>query len=103
NRVRTNIGALYLQDQAELSRFVQVIGVAGFDRSHLKFHNNRSGETLRRVDHLVSPRGGVVLKPIATASIYGSVTRSYLPSSGDQFASLTVITQQMKPEQFTNY
>ena len=103
NRVRTHVGALYVQDQAELSRFVQVIGGVRFDRFDLQFHNNRTGEALRRIDHLVSPRAGVVLKPIASASIYGSFTRSYLPSSGDQFASLTVITQQMKPEQFTNY
>jgi catecholate siderophore receptor len=103
NRVRTHLGALYLQDQVEVSRFVQVIGGVRFDRFDLQFHNNRNGETLRRVDHLVSPRAGVVLKPIASASVYGSFTRSYLPSSGDQFASLTVITQQMKPEQFTNY
>ncbi|HEU5254512.1 MAG TPA: TonB-dependent siderophore receptor [Vicinamibacterales bacterium] len=103
NRVRTYVGAVYLQDQAELSRFVQVIGGVRFDRFDLQFHNNRTGEALRRIDHLASPRAGVVLKPIASASIYSSFTRSYLPSSGDQFASLTVITQQMKPEQFTNY
>ena len=103
NRVRTHVGAAYVQDQAELSRFVQVIGGVRFDRFDLQFHNNRNGEALRRVDHLVSPRAGVVVKPFATASIYGSVTRSYLPSSGDQFASLTVVTQQLKPEQFTNY
>ncbi len=103
NRVRTHVGAAYVQDQAELSRFVQVIGGVRFDRFDLQFHNNRNSETLRRVDHLVSPRAGVVLKPIASASIYGSVTRSYLPSSGDQFSSLTVVTQQLKSEQFTNY
>lgn len=103
NRVGTHVAALYLQDQAELSRFVQIIGGARFDRFDLQFHNNRTGEGLRRIDHLVSPRAGVVLKPIARGSIYGSFTRSYLPSSGDQFASLTAITQQMKPEQFTNY
>jgi catecholate siderophore receptor len=103
NRVRTHVGAAYVQDQAELSRFVQVIGGLRFDRFDLQFHNNRNGDSLRRVDHLVSPRAGVVVKPFVSASIYGSVTRSYLPSSGDQFASLTVITQQMKPEQFTNY
>jgi catecholate siderophore receptor len=28
---------------------------------------------------------------------------SYLPSSGDQFSSLTTITQQVKPEKFNNY
>jgi catecholate siderophore receptor len=103
NRVRTHVGAAYVQDQAEISRFVQVIGGVRFDRFDLQFDNNRNGEALRRVDHLVSPRAGVVLKPFASASIYSSVTRSYLPSSGDQFASLTAITQQMKPEQFTNY
>src|SRR5262249_60918972 len=37
------------------------------------------------------------------ASIYGSYSVSFLPSSGDQFSSLTVITQQVKPEQFQNY
>ena len=36
-------------------------------------------------------------------SVYGSYSVSYLPSSGDQFSSLTVITQQVEPEQFTNY
>jgi len=103
NRVRMHLGAGYVQDEAELSRFLRVIGGARFDRFDLQFRNNRNGETLRRIDHLVSPRGGIVLKPFATASIYASYTRSYLPSAGDQFASLTVVTQQMKPEQFTNY
>ena len=28
---------------------------------------------------------------------------TYLPSSGDQFSSLTTITQQVKPEKFNNY
>ena len=36
-------------------------------------------------------------------SLYASYSVSYLPSSGDQFSSLTSITQQVKPEQFTNY
>jgi catecholate siderophore receptor len=44
-----------------------------------------------------------VFKPVAAASIYTSYSRSYLPSSGDQFSSLTAVTQQMKPERFTNY
>jgi catecholate siderophore receptor len=103
NQVRMHLGAAYLQDEAALTRFMHVIGGVRFDRFDLQLHNNRNGETLRRVDHLVSPRGGIVLKPFASASIYASYTRSYLPSAGDQFSSLTVVTQQMKPEQFTNY
>ena len=36
-------------------------------------------------------------------SIYLSYAVSYLPSSGDQFSSLTDLTQQIKPEKFSNY
>src|SRR6202008_1671595 len=41
--------------------------------------------------------------PAVSMSIYSSYSVSYLPSSGDQFSSLTTITQQVKPEQFRNY
>jgi catecholate siderophore receptor len=103
NHLRTNLAAVYVQDQVELSRYVQVIGGARFDYFDLQYHDNRSGTNLRRIDNLISPRAGVVFKPIAPLSIYASYSVSYLPSSGDQFSSLTVITQQVKPEKFTNY
>ena len=74
-----------------------------YDHFDLKYHNNRNGEDLRRIDNLVSPRLGVVVKPVTQLSLYGSYSISYLPSAGDQFASLTTITQQVKPERFTNY
>ena len=103
NHLRTNLGATYVQDQISLSRFVQVIAGVRFDHFDLQYHNNRNGEELRRIDNLVSPRIGIVLKPAATVSVYGNYSVSYLPSSGDQFSSLTAITQQVKPEKFTNY
>src|SRR4029079_18561028 len=40
---------------------------------------------------------------MAPVSLYGSYSVSYLPSSGDQFSSLTNVTQQVEPERFTNY
>src|SRR5258705_4157383 len=103
NHVRTSLGAAYAQDQAAMSRFVQLIGGVRVDRFDVQYHNNRYGDTLRRVDHLVSPRAGLVITPLVPLSIYGSYTLSYLPSSGDQFSSLTTVTQQVKPEQFANY
>ena len=103
NRVRTNIAATYVQDQIELSRFVQVVAGVRFDRFDLNYHNNRTNENLLRLDRLVSPRAGLIFKPIAPLSIYSSYSVSWLPSSGDQFSSLTTITQQVKPEKFTNY
>lgn len=103
NHVATNLFAVYVQDQIELSRFVQLIAGLRFDYFDLQFQNNRNGEDLRRIDHLVSPRAGIVFKPVTPVSIYGSYSVSQLPSSGDQFSSLTAITQQVKPEQFSNY
>jgi catecholate siderophore receptor len=103
NHVRTRVSAAYVQDQVELSRTVQVIAGLRFDRFDLRYHNNRNGDTLQRVDDLLSPRAGIVFKPVTALSLYGSYGVSYLPSSGDQFSSLTTLTQQVEPERFRNY
>ena len=103
NHLQTNVAATFVQDQVELTDYLQVIGGIRFDRFDLRYHNNRNNDNLRRTDHLVSPRAGVVVKPATQVSLYGSYSISYLPSSGDQFASLTTITQQVEPEKFTNY
>src|SRR5262249_25550090 len=103
NHLKTNLAATYVQDQAELSTHLQVVAGARFDYFDLQYHDNRTGTNLRRIDNLVSPRAGIVVRPVAQLSIYGSYSVSYLPSSGDQFSSLTTITQQVKPEKFNNY
>jgi catecholate siderophore receptor len=103
NSLRTNLAAAYAQDQVEFSRRVQVVAGLRFDYFDLEFHNRRNGDTLRRIDRLVSPRVGIVFKPLMPLSLYANYGVSYLPSSGDQFSSLTTITQQVKPEKFRNY
>lgn len=103
NHLETNLGATYLQDQVQLSRYVQAIAGLRFDHFDLQYHNKRNSENLRRIDNLVSPRAGIVFKPFEPVSFYANYSVSYLPSSGDQFSSLTTITQQVKPEKFTNY
>jgi catecholate siderophore receptor len=102
NHVRANIAAAFAQDQVEITRYVQVLGGVRLDRFDLNYHNNRLDETLTRADTFLSPRAGLVLKPITPLSLYGSYTVSHLPSSGDQFASLTTITKQLEPEHFGN-
>lgn len=103
NHLKTKVAATYVQDQVELSRYVQAVAGARFDRFDLQYSNNRNGDRLSRVDGLVSPRAGIIFKPVAQVSVYGNYSVSYLPSSGDQFSSLTTITQQVKPEKFNNY
>ena len=103
NYLRARVAATYGQDQIEISRHVQLVAGLRFDRFDLQYHNNRNGDTLDRPDNLVSPRAGVVFKPIAPLSVYSTYSVSHLPSSGDQFSALTTITQQVKPEKFTNF
>jgi catecholate siderophore receptor len=103
NHVRSTVAAAYLQDQLELSSALQLVAGLRFDRFDLAYHNNRNGDRLGRVDDLVSPRAGIVFKPIPPMSLYGSYTVSWLPSSGDQFSSLTEVTRQLEPEKFTSY
>lgn len=103
NHLRTTVAAAYVQDQVELIPALQLIAGLRFDRFDLKYRNNRNADVLSRVDNLVSPRAGVVYKPATQMSLYSTYSVSYLPSSGDQFSSLTTITQQVEPEKFTNY
>jgi len=103
NHVKALVAAVYVQDQVELSRYVQVVGGLRLERFDLTYHNNRNDDTLNRVDHLASPRLGVIVKPLSLLSLYGSYSTSHLPSSGDQFSSLTTITQQVEPETIANH
>lgn len=103
NHLKINLGAGFVQDQVEFTKWLQAIVGVRYDHFGLTYHNNRNGDTLTRVDRLVSPRFGLVVKPIGPLSVYTSYSVSYLPSSGDQFSSLTSVTQQVKPEKFRNF
>ncbi len=102
NRIRARVGAIYVQDQIELSRFVQVVAGLRFDRFDLNAFNRRTNLPLRRVDNIFSLRIGVVIKPVRSVSLFGNHSVSFLPSAGDPFSSLTVSSQTLRPEKFKN-
>jgi catecholate siderophore receptor len=103
NLTRATTVGLYLQDQIALTPYLQLIAGARLERFDLTFHNFRNGEDLDRQDDLISPRAGLVVKPLEPLSFYGSYSVSYLPSAGDQFASLTATSETLEPEKFENY
>jgi catecholate siderophore receptor len=103
NHVQADVGALYAQDQIALSPQWQAIAGVRVDAFTIRFHNNRTAQDLQRYDRLVSPRAGLIFKPVTAASLYASYSVSHLPSSGDQFSSLTATTQTLEPERFRNY
>src|SRR5262249_42716135 len=103
NHVLAHLAAVYVQDQIAFSRSLQMIAGTRFDYFDLQYHDKRTDTDLRRIDNLASPRLGIVLKPRQRLSLYTSYGVSYLPSSGDQFASLTAVSEHVKPEKFNNY
>src|SRR4029079_14972819 len=86
-----------------INRYLQFVTGVRFDYFDLNFHNNRTRDNLPRIDTLLSPRAGVIIKPVDAVSLYANYSVAYLPSSGDQFSSLTSITQQVTPEKVNNY
>lgn len=99
----TTIAAVYVQDQLALSRHVDVVAGLRFDSFKADVTNNRTATTFSSDDNLVSPRLGVIYKPTAPLSIYGSYSLSYLPRAGEQLASLSLTNQALDPEEFRNY
>jgi catecholate siderophore receptor len=104
NRARATVAAVYVQDQIRLSPMFEIVAGLRFDSFKLNvddFHG--TGSEFSRKDNLVSPRLGVIVKPMPNLSLYANYGRSYLPQSGDQFGSLNPTTAALKPERFDNY
>ena len=98
------MAAAYVQDQLELSARLQLLGGLRFDRFDLTYHNNRNGDTLDRVDDLLSPRAGIVYKPIVPAVPLRQLHRLVPPElRGPVLLAHHASREQVEPEQFTNY
>ncbi len=81
----------------------QAIAGLRYDSFRVDLLNNRTGGWLASRDGLVSPRLGLVVKPVLPLSLYASYTLSYLPRAGEQLASLSPTTGALEPENFRNY
>ncbi|MFL6787021.1 MAG: TonB-dependent receptor [Sphingomicrobium sp.] len=105
NRVHANVAAIYAQEQLRPANWIEIVLGIRYDSLKIDVDDLRAtgGGQFGRTDHLWSPRVGLVFKPAENLSIYASYSRSYLPQSGDQFSSLTDITEGLKPERFDNY
>jgi catecholate siderophore receptor len=105
NRVKAAVAAVYAQDQLRPVDWLEVVAGLRFDSLKIDVDDLRAigGGQFERRDNLLSPRLGLILKPGQNLSFYASYSRSYLPQSGDQFSSLTDVTDGLKPERFDNY
>jgi len=102
NHGRATIAAVYVQDQIRLSpQWEAVLGLR-FDKFDMDITNNRTGENFKSSDDLLSPRAGLIYKPIDPMSIYASYSMTYVPRAGAQLTSLNLTNQALDPEEFEN-
>lgn len=94
----------YGQDQIRIGDHFDV--VVGLRYDHFEITGTdfipNPDRPFARTDDKLSPRMGLIWKPVENASIYASYSQSFLPRAGDQFVSLTASQQNLAPEKFTN-
>jgi catecholate siderophore receptor len=103
NHVEATVAAIYVQDQVKLSEHFQAVLGLRYDQFDVDFDNNRTGVRLESKDDLVSPRAGLIYKPVEPVSLYASYSVTYLPRSGAQMTSLTASNAALDPEEYENY
>ena len=104
NRSVVDITSLFIQDQIELLPQLQVIAGVRYDLFEVSFRQrNGEGAHIKTTDHLISPRFGVIYKPIEPVSIYASYSKAFVPRAGDQLTSIVVTRATLKPEKFTTW
>ena len=95
--------AVYLQDQIQLLPKLQLIAGLRLDHFEVDFDDQRAVPTdLTSTDDLLSPRAGLVYKPVDQLALYASYTLSYVPRAGEQLGSLSATNAALDPEEFQN-
>ena len=104
NNVKSDIAAVYAQDQIALSREWKVIAGLRYDMFKVDFDDRRTltpPADLSRTDKEWSPRVGLLWTPTAASVYYASYSYAFLPS-GEQL-SLAPTTADLAPEKAINY
>ena len=73
------IASVYVQDQIALSERVEAVVGLRFDSFDVDVTNNRTATDFSSDDGLLSPRLGLIYKPMQPLSLYGSYSLTYLP------------------------
>ncbi|QDD00151.1 TonB-dependent receptor [Candidatus Methylopumilus planktonicus] len=95
--------AIYLQDQIYLNEQFQIVTGLRYDQFKTKFNDSVTPSNSANVnDQFISPRAGLVYKPIEPVSLYTNYSLSYLPRTGEQLTSITSSNKSFDPEKFTN-
>ena len=101
-RVSIEVTSLYLQDEIELTDHFRLVAGLRYDSFDIDVLNVVVDDFRSRKDSEVSPRLGLVYKPMEALSIYASYSESFLPRSGEQFANINGNNDKLGPNTFGN-
>ena len=101
-RVSIDVTSLYFQDEIELTDHFRLVAGLRYDSFDIDVLNVVADDIRSRKDSEVSPRLGLVYKPIEGLSIYASYSESFLPRSGEQFANINGNNDKLAPNTFGN-
>lgn len=98
---------IYAQDQVSLGKHWQALIGVRYDRFSVDANYLKPGVTpnhTHNVDHEISPRAGIIFKPVENNSIYVSVTQTFTPQGANISLSQKRPTgANLDPEQAINY
>ena len=101
-RVGIEVASFYLQDEMAVTDYLDIVLGARFDQFEIDVFNVPADDYRSKRDEEVSPRMGLVLKPMESMSLYASYSESFLPRSGEQFANINGSKGQLDADTFAN-
>ena len=101
-RVGIEVASFYLQDEMAVTDYLDIVLGARFDQFEIDVFNVPADDSRSKRDEEVSPRMGLVLKPMQNMSLYASYSESFLPRSGEQFANINGSKGQLDADTFAN-
>jgi len=97
--------SLYVQDEIKLSDNLTALLGARYDKYEIDSVNKKPGSSFnKKSDHSeseITPRMGLIYKPQEDVSVYASYSQTFLPASGDQFATVGG-GKDFDPNEYTN-
>ncbi len=101
-RVNIEVASVYLQDEMAITNYLDVVLGARFDQFEIDVFDVPANDSRSKRDEQVSPRLGLVLKPMENMSLYASYSESFLPRSGEQFANINGSRGELDADTFAN-
>lgn len=106
-----NFASVFLQDEISLNAHWILVAGLRYDDFDIEVSDqieagngadDGNDGQLASTDTKVSPRVGLIYKPLESVSMYASYSKSFLPRSGDQFLTLSLTSQALDAEEFEN-